>query len=248
MLSKAKVKYIKSLQIKKFRKINGEFVVEGAKSVAELLNSDYSFSSIYLTEDFVEKYQQLLESFKGEIVKVKQKDLEDLGTFASNNAALAVVKIKENTPIYLEGDEYVLVLDEVKDPGNLGTIIRIADWYGIKKIICSNDTADMYNPKVISSSMGSFTRMKVYYCSLKEYFNEGVKEAVYGATLEGTNVHKVTFEKRGFLIMGNESSGIHADHYSFIKEKISIPRIGQAESLNVGVATAIICDNIFRTN
>jgi TrmH family RNA methyltransferase len=247
MLSKAKVKYIKSLQIKKFRKTYGEFVVEGAKSVAELLNSDYTLTSIFITEDFEEKYQTLLKSFNGEVVKVKQKDLEELGTFSSNNAALAVVKIKENTPLYLDGNEYVLVLDEVKDPGNLGTIIRIADWYGIKKIICSNDSADIYNPKVISSSMGSFTRMQVYYCSLKEYFSQGVKEVVYGATLEGANVHQVKFAKKGFLIMGNESSGIHADHYSFITEQISIPRLGNAESLNVGVATAIICDNIFRS-
>lgn len=224
----------------------GEFVVEGAKSVLELLQSDFQISSLYLTGDFIKKYDRQLKSIKVEIIPVKQQELEDLGTFSSNNAALAVVKIKENSPLSVEQDEFVLVLDEVKDPGNLGTIIRIADWYGIQKIVCSDDTAEVYNPKVISSTMGSFTRVNVYYCDLLEYFEARSKEKVYAAMLDGENVHNVKFEKKGYLIMGNESSGIRAELHSFISKKISIPRKGKAESLNVAVATGIICDSVFK--
>jgi len=224
----------------------GEFVVEGAKSVLELLHSDFQISSLYLTDDFSKKYENLLKSVKVEIISVKQQELEGLGTFSSNNAALAVVKIKDNNLLLIEQEELVLVLDEVKDPGNLGTIIRIADWYGIQKIVCSNDTAEVYNPKVISSTMGSFTRVKIYYCDLLEYFGRGLKEKVYAAMLDGEDVHKVKFEKKGYLIMGNESSGIRAELHPFISEKISIPRKGRAESLNVAVATGIICDSALK--
>lgn len=245
MISKAKVKYIKSLQIKKYRKLHGEFVVEGAKSVLELLRSDFQISSLYLTGDFLKKYGNEVKSVQTEVFEVKQNELEELGTFSSNNAALAVAKVKENKPLHLEGSEYILVLDEIKDPGNLGTIIRIADWYGIGKIVCSTDSAEVYNPKVISSTMGSFTRIHLYYCDLKEYLNKNLNATVYGALLEGTDIHKVDFTKSGYLIMGNESSGISAELIPLITQQVSIPRKGHAESLNVSVATGIICDAIF---
>lgn len=224
--------------------MHGEFVVEGAKSVAELLSSDFRICALYLTEDFQKKYENQLDSVKCELVTVTQEELEGLGTFSTNNAALAIATAKENFPLYIEKDEYILALDEVKDPGNLGTIIRIADWYGIEKIVCSNDSAEFYNPKVIASSMGSFTRIRMYYCDLKSYFTENSGEMVYGALLDGKDVHNVKFAKKGYILMGNESSGIHQDLLPLIKERISIPRKGRAESLNVAVATGIICDNL----
>ncbi|MBX9851127.1 MAG: RNA methyltransferase [Cytophagaceae bacterium] len=246
MLSKAKVKYIKSLQIKKFRNTYQEFLVEGAKSVLELLNSDFRISSLYLTKDFIEKHHSALRHKALQYEEVSASDLENAGSFATNNAALAIVKMKENKPLFISGNEYVLMLDEVKDPGNLGTIIRIADWYGITKIICSDDTADVYNPKVISSTMGSFTRVNLYYCELKTYLEKVKNEKVYGAAFGGKNIHKTGFAPRGYVIMGNESSGIREDLFPLIHEKISIPGRGEAESLNVSVATAIILDNIFK--
>lgn len=246
MLSKAKIKYIKSLQIKKFRKEHGEFVVEGAKSVLELLASDFHISGIWATREFSEKHRDLIAGTKAEAFVVSEEDLARAGSFETNNAALAIARIKENKRLLLEGDEFALILDDVRDPGNLGTIIRIADWFGIGKIICSENTADFYNSKVISASMGSFTRVSVYYTSLPEYLSAVEGEAVYGALLAGENVHTLKFKKRGFILMGNESSGIQPGLLPFITQKVTIPGKGKAESLNVGVATAILCDNILR--
>ena len=176
---------------------------------------------------------------------VTPKDLERMGEFASNDSALAVVEMQDNKELQLEGEEFILVLDGINDPGNLGTIIRIADWYGITKIICSENTAEVYNSKVISASMGSFTRVKLYYCDLIEYLKK-VKALVYGAELHGQDVHTLKFASSGFILLGSEASGISKDVQSFITEKITIPRYGQAESLNVAVAAAIICDNLRR--
>jgi RNA methyltransferase, TrmH family len=244
MTSKAKLKYINSLQIKKIRKQSQEFLVEGAKSVLELLNSDFEITSLYLTDNFVQNYFQILKSKNTNYEIVKEGDLSRMGTYTSNNAAIAIAKMKENKPLYLSSDEFILILDEVKDPGNLGTIIRIADWYGIEKIICSEDTAELYNPKVIASSMGSFTRIELYYCDLLSYMAKVKGSNVYAAVIDGKDVHKVDFSKKGYVLMGNESSGIHKDLYPFVTDKISIPGKGKAESLNVAVATAVICDVI----
>jgi TrmH family RNA methyltransferase len=159
MLSKNQIKYINSLQQKKFRQEYQSFVVEGAKSVVELLSSDFELESLYVTEDFYKETKPLLDKQPLRAEIVGQAELEKAGTFSSNNAALAVAKMKSNQELLLNDTEYALVLDEIRDPGNLGTIIRIADWYGIQKIICSEGTVDLYNPKVISSTMGSFTRV-----------------------------------------------------------------------------------------
>ena len=246
MLSRKWLKYIKSLQIKKFRKENGVFLVEGAKSVLELLQSDFSIQVLFATQEFYQSSIRLVNAQGFPVEIVSQEELESAGVFHSNNACLAIAITKENQPLYAEEKEFVLVLDEVKDPGNLGTIIRVADWYGIRKIVCSPDTADLYNPKVITASMGSFTRVSLYYCDLPTYFSSPNRLPVYGAFLDGENLHHTQFAASGYVVMGNESRGIGEDLEPFISHKITIPRFGGAESLNVGIATAIICDNLRR--
>lgn len=242
MLSKAKIKFIKSLQIKKYRKQEQSFVVQGAKSVQELLNSDFETRMVIGTPD----YQRTLDLGKGvEYVVATEKELADLGEFQSNDAVLAVARTKTNTPAQLRPGTFTLLLDDIRDPGNLGTILRTADWYGISSVIASPETADLYNPKVISATMGSFTRIHVFYEDLETVLSKE-KGRVFGAYLEGKNVHEETFQGGGMILIGNESRGIAPQFDRYVTDKITIPRFGGAESLNAAIATAIICDNIRR--
>ena len=240
MLTKADIKYIKSLQVKKYRKQEQSFIVQGAKSVLELLDSDFETVSVYGTDEFLSNVKPR-PGFS--LHAVKEKELDALGEFQSNNTALAVAKFKENNPVAPGPREFALVLDDIRDPGNLGTIIRTADWYGINKIVASNETADLYNPKVISSTMGSFTRVSIYYTDLENYLSKS-KLTVYGTYLDGEDVHKMHFDSSGLIVIGNESHGINPKLEPFISNKITIPRYGKAESLNAGIATAVICDNL----
>jgi RNA methyltransferase, TrmH family len=247
MISRSWTKLIKSLQNKKYRKVHQLFLVEGAKSVQELLSSEYKIHMLFSTDEFFRDNLRRIERNGCPYQQVSAADLDNLGAFQTNNAALALVHTQPNRPLQLSDKEYALALDEIRDPGNLGTILRIADWYGIRKIICSETTADIYNPKVISASMGSFTRVETYYCSLENYLKT-FPYPVYGAFLSGESVHSVAFAPAGLIVMGNESQGIRPQLEPFIRHKISIPRYGGAESLNVGIATAIICDNWRREN
>ena len=244
MISKNKLKFLKSLQIKKNRKETGLFLVEGEKSVLELFNSDYVIDSVFITENFLRSYSGIIEKKKLSYDIGKEDELSKAGSFSTNNAAIAVARIKENTSLYLQKDEFGIMLDNIKDPGNLGTIIRIADWYGISKIICSEETAEIYNPKVIASSMGSFTRIHTYYCDLNKYINELKGIPVYGATLAGEDIHQCRFKTPAFVMMGNESNGIRQEYKALLTKEISISRFGQAESLNAAIATAVICDRV----
>lgn len=246
MIAKKTLKYIKSLQLKKYRKIENSFLVEGAKSILELLNSDFNIRTVFATEVFLNKQKEIIASRNIPFFEATEQDLAAAGTYKTNNAAIAIVETKANKPLKIE-KSFALVLDDIKDPGNLGTIMRIADWYGIKNIICSAECADQYNPKVIAASMGSFTRINFFYTDLEHYLANS-KMTKYGAYLEGENVHRCTFEKEGLIVMGNESNGISPDLEQFIDKKISIPSFGQAESLNVAIATAVICDNMKRVN
>jgi RNA methyltransferase, TrmH family len=245
MLSKNKIKYIKSLQLKKNRKKEQSFIAEGAKTVLELINSDYRISTLVCTDEFLQQHKSIINNNKYEIIEVTENELSDLGTFSSNNAALAVASIKENKELYIGNNEFAIALDDVRDPGNLGTIIRVADWYGIKKIICTETTAELYNPKVINATMGSFTRVQLYYTDLITYFQK-YNFPVYGAFLDGENVHSAIFENEGFLLLGNEANGISIELDALVSKKINIPKYGGAESLNVAIAAAVICDNVFR--
>lgn len=242
MLTKATIKFIKSLQVKKYRKQEQCFLIEGAKSVEELLTSDFEVVKLLATPGFL---SHLKMPVRGEVLEVSEGTLESLGEFQSNRSALAVARLKPNVPLTISGDEYGLVLDDIHDPGNLGTILRTADWYGIKKIIASPETADFYNPKVISATMGSFTRVSIFYTDLTAYLS-GVNLPVYGAFLEGQDVHKVNFASGGLIVIGSESHGISQAAAALVREKITIPRYGDAESLNAGIATAVICDNLRR--
>jgi len=245
MLSKNTVKFIKSLHQKKFRKQERAFFVEGAKNVTELLLSNFTVSHLLCTEKYQEENASLLANFLGIKILLKPKDLTSMGTFSTNDHALAVAKIKENSPLVLEKGHLILALDDIRDPGNLGTIIRIADWYGISKLLLSANTADIYNPKVLNASMGSFTRMNFEYVDLyKKLNNSGLP--IYGAFLEGMNVHQLSGAAEGVLLMGNESNGISAVLEGIVTKKLTIPAFGKAESLNVAIATAVLCDNLTR--
>jgi RNA methyltransferase, TrmH family len=242
MLSKNKIKYINSLQIKKFRQENAAFVVEGAKSVSELLTSDFEIELVALTDEYYKENTSRWDKQPFAVEIATANDLIKAGTLQTNDAALAVVKTKNNDFLCANAQELVLVLDDIRDPGNLGTIIRIADWYGITKIICSLTTTDWYNPKVIAASKGSFLRVRGFYTDLAKYFQKVGTNTVYGTFLNGEDVHSVSFAAGGYVVLGNESNGIGLETESFVNQRITIPRYGQAESLNVAIAAAIVLD------
>lgn len=248
MLSKNQIKYINSLQIKKYRQQHQSFVVEGAKSVVELLASDYEVETVWATPEFQQQHQAALAARRVPLETATLSELEKLGSFQSNDSCLAVAKTKENRFLCADPGEYVLLLDDVRDPGNLGTILRIADWYGITKIICSESTTDLYNPKVIAASKGSFTRIHTYYTDLPRFLSQhGAGLGVIGAFLEGESLYDFQFPPQGgYVVMGNESQGIGEAVENYVTHKVTIPRFGGAESLNVGIATAVICDNLRR--
>jgi len=238
MLSNSQKKYINSLKQKKYRTQHSSFIVEGDKMVRELLNSDYEIEQVFGTE--------IIDA--DNFTEVSEKELGSISALKTPNKFLAVAKQKENLQPLLK-DQFFIVLDNVQDPGNLGTIIRTADWFGIKNIVCSLNSVDMYNPKVIQATMGSLFRVNVAYVDLQDLFNQNNGLTVYGAVLEGNNVYKTKIEQNNsVLLMGNESKGISDDLKPFITHKISIPQFGKAESLNVATATAILCSEYRRAH
>lgn len=245
MISKARSKYIKSLQVKKYRKQEQSFLVEGSKGVVELLHSNFDVSFVCATPDFLLEHERLLRKKNAEVVEATMEELTSVGSVESNEDALAIAKMPPETTPTLRTDEWVLLLDDVRDPGNLGTIVRTADWYGIRQVVASPETADVYNPKVIRATMGSFTRVQVSYEPLGDVIRR-YDGKVYGAFLDGDNAHQLEFGQGGLLVIGSESHGINSELAEIIPHRITIPRVGHAESLNAGVATAILLDNIFR--
>jgi TrmH family RNA methyltransferase len=245
MVSKAKLKFIKSLQVKKYRKQEQSFVVEGAKSVSELLGSDFEVLWIAGSEKFLLQNEKVIRVKNIEAVSANEKELEQLGTFQTNDAAIAIAKMRSNLMPNLTGD-FCLVLDDLRDPGNVGTIIRTADWYGIKTIIASEETADFYNPKTISATMGSFCRTRIFYTDLQSFLSNN-SFPVFGTFMDGKNVHQIDFPKAGLIVIGNESNGISDSISKFVNHRITIPKIGGAESLNAAIATGIVLDNVFRS-
>ena len=219
-------------------------MVEGEKSVLETLASDWKIASLQATEQFLSAYPQYREHSRLSVTTADM--LRKAGSLQSNDRALAVVEMPESTEISFPKEGYILVLDNLRDPGNLGTILRIADWYGIEGIVCTPSTADVFNPKVINSSMGSFLRIPVQYAHLAEYLEKAKEDGlpVLGALMQGESTHALQFPPKGILVMGNESKGIDPGLHPFLTRRISIPRFGQAESLNVGIATAVICDRL----
>lgn len=242
MISNRESKFIKSLQLKKFRQLENQFVVEGAKNVLELLQSDLEVVKIFATNDFLNKNEELLSGAGHLVVEAKEAELKKVGSFASNNAALALVSIPEQVAI--DATQSILAFDRIKDPGNLGTVIRIADWYGFKQIVCSPESVDCYNPKVISATMGSFSRVRVHYADLGDLLQK--TKHVYGTTLQGDNIHELKFEEPAVVVFGNESEGLADELKQYLTQEVYIPGYGGAESLNVAVSTAVFCDNFRR--
>lgn len=240
MISKATAKFIKSLQLKKFRHQHKAFLVEGAKTVLELLNARFPVKIIVATSQFISDNSKILHGL--EVYEVKASELQKLGTLKSNNAVLAVADIVwPPEPDWLSIN-YALILDNINDPGNLGTIMRVADWYGIQHIIASEQTAELYNPKVINASKGSFLRINMYYKNLAEVVKKN-KKPVIGTFMKGESVHIFKWPKEGYIVLGNEANGISAEIENLVDHKVTIPGGGKTESLNVAIATAVICDN-----
>jgi TrmH family RNA methyltransferase len=244
MFTKGQASAMKSLHDKKYRQKTGLFLVEGEKSVAETLNSNFEIQTLLATKPFYTKYQRQIKDKKINCEIVEAGEIENVSTMESNDSALAIVKQKQIETLnkQIAESEIVLALDNIRDPGNFGTIIRIADWYGIKNIIASIGTVDFYNPKVISATKGSFTRVNINYTDLEKFLSES-KSPILGAFMEGENAHKFNFPKNGILVMGNESNGISPNIEKLVSQKITIPSFGQAESLNVSIATAVLLDN-----
>ena len=241
-MTQAEAKRIKSLHLKKNRKELGLFLVEGEKSILELAHSDFEIEKIYITSECLDKNKEILSSVKNFIEPVSVGEIAKMTSLEYNDTGLAVVRQKENKEFEISGDDIVLALDDIRDPGNLGTIIRTADWYGVTKIICSPTTAEFYNMKTISATMGSFARVEIYYTELDEFL-KNKKLPILGALLDGENSHTFCYPKNGVLLMGNESNGINDALLPLITDKITIPKYGNAESLNVAMATGILLDS-----
>ncbi len=237
-LSQNKIKQIRCLQQKKCRDEHNLFVVEGEKMVEEVLMSAPSQVEFCVsTADFNSEHTTDVEWYQCD-----EETLKRCSSLKTPNKVIAVVRKMVFPETHTS---FVLALDAVQDPGNMGTIMRLADWFGVEKIICSRTTVDVYNPKVIQASMGAFLRIQVDYTDLKSYFQE-TRLPVFGALLEGENIYKTVVQPAGILLMGNEGNGISEELKQFITHPISIPRRGGAESLNVSIATGILLSEFFR--
>ena len=237
MLSKKDVKLIKSLAQKKFRQQFGLFVVEGKKGIDEFLNSDFEQEALYATEDI----------FPVNYIQISEQELNKISQLKSPNKALAIYKIPPIHKTKIHG--LTLALDDVRDPGNLGTIIRLCDWYGVDHLVCSQSTVDCYNPKVVQASMGSLTRVKISYLDLNEFLKTTEME-IFGTFMDGKNIYRENLPTDAIIILGNEANGISQIIEKLVNNKLSIPRFGKlksTESLNVATATAIVLSE-FRRN
>jgi TrmH family RNA methyltransferase len=254
-------KLVKKLADKKYRVETGLFFVEGRKSIFELLDSDFDIVAIYGTSDFILAIEKQLLSLKKEVagviqscISVTEETLVKIGTLKSNNAGIAIAVQKKKVSLEhildVAKTDIVLVLDDVHDPGNLGSIIRTADWFGVTHMVTSETTADLYNPKTIAATVGSFTRVSVTSLALSEFL-ESVREhgiPIMGALLDGKNIFDSKTAKHGVLVMGSESHGINDELKQYISDAVTIPRFGNAESLNVSVATAVLLAELRRVH
>ena len=235
MITANQKKFVTSLAQKKYRNQHKCFVVEGVKLVEELLDSNCKIHSIYALNNWAENHQHV----DCEVVSIKE--LTSISSFKNPNEVLAVVHYQELSDLEFK-NKLTIILDCIQDPGNLGTIIRTADWFGIDNIICSLDSADKYNPKVIQATMGSIFRLNIVYYDLQEFLAHNKDLIIYGAVLDGENIYNASLNIKGAaLILGNESKGISEELKAFITNPVTIPKKGNAESLNVASAAAILC-------
>lgn len=236
MLSKNQIKNITRLKQKKYRQQEGLFIAEGGKVIKEFLNSTFKLVDLFTTETFNVENESI----------ISEADLKKISCLTTPNTALAIFKIPNAKALKNEG--LILALDDIRDPGNLGTIIRLCDWFGIKQLVCSLKTVDCYNPKVVQATMGSLTRVKIVYTDLSAYL-KAINLPVFGAFMDGKNVYQTNLPKAGILVLGNEANGISSIIETCVTDKISIPRFGDlqaTESLNVATAGAILLSEFRR--
>ena len=243
MLGKSRAKYIQSLGQKKVRDEEGMFIAEGPKIIDELLTSaKSSLQELYAVGSWMEAHHGKCSGVQ--LTEVNETELQKISQLTTANQVLAIVKKQETSASIVSRGKVSLVLDTIQDPGNLGTIIRICDWFGIEQIICSTESADMYNPKVVQSTMGSFVRVRLFYTDLHEWLKQQGGTRIYATALEGMDVTGMNKVTEGLIVVGNESKGISPDIMNLANVRITIPRKGKAESLNAAAATAIILSHI----
>ena len=240
MLSKNQIKLITSLQQKKQRFAHQLFFAEGIKGIQELLASNFELVHLYTTQN---DFDEVSNDKK---VLLDEDELKKITALATPNTCLAVFKIPSEKKIIESG--LILALDSIRDPGNLGTILRLCDWFGIGQLICSKETVDIYNPKVVQATMGSIARVNVNYIDLETFISQ-TQLPVFGTFMDGTNIYKTDLPQKGIIIMGNEANGISPEIEKLIKNRLTIPRFGtlqKTESLNVATATAVILSEFRR--
>lgn len=240
-ISKNQLKIITSLSQKKYRQKHNLFIAEGKKVVNELLNSSFVIDTLFATEDFITNISSDI------VVRISEKDLHKISHLKTPNKVLGLFKIPDEKT--LKKGSLIIALDAINDPGNLGTIIRLCDWFGVHELICSKDTVDCYNQKVVQATMGSLSRVVIKYIDLEMYLKE-TKLPTFIADMNGANVYKTALPKEAILLMGNEANGVSDKIKALIKNKISIPRFGETqetESLNVATATAILLSEFRRS-
>ncbi|MEP7263600.1 MAG: RNA methyltransferase [Bacteroidota bacterium] len=249
MVSKALLKQTKQLHLKKFRNERKSFIVEGDKLLLELLNSNFKVVHLFVTKE----WHQTNITTKGrfDVHEVTDNELAEISAMESPNSGLAVVEIPLQEKVLITPGNNYLALDGIRDPGNMGTLLRIADWFGISGIFCSEDTVETFNPKVVQASMGSIFRVPVLTVDLIKLLSDmDSNSGIYGAMLNGESLYRTAVSKGWTLVIGNESSGIRKDLVPFIKNRITIPFYGPAderpESLNAAVAASVICAEFCR--
>ena len=247
MISKARIKQLRALHLKKNRTENRAFLAEGTKIVLELLMQDNErIKEIYALPDFIDENGSLLKSIDVKYTEVNERELEQISSLQSPNKVVAECVFFEAVELPSKGS--ILYMDDIRDPGNFGTIIRLADWFGMKQIHCSSESCELYNPKVIQSTMGSFMRVRVNYCELKELASKFPDKKIYGAVLGGMSIYEQKLED-GIIVIGNEANGIRHKNLAVITDPITIPTGGESkgESLNAAMAASIIVAEFFRS-
>jgi len=252
MLSHNQIKYINSLKIKKYRQQHKTFIVEGEKGISELLKSDLQVIKLYAVSKWIDNNHEILSKRNIELQEITEEELKKVSDLITPNQVLGIAGIPELDSLrQFQFTGMTLALDGIRDPGNMGTMIRTADWFGINTIICSSDSVDVYNPKVVQATMGSFARVHVFYADLPYFFRDISKDIpVFGALLEGPDITQKTFTKPGIVLIGSESHGISRELIPYINEPLHIPHFShsgtgnQAESLNASIANGIICYEI----
>lgn len=253
MLSKNKARFIISLQKKKTREDEGLFVIEGDKLVREFLSAGITVKTLIAKREFINALPSLLKESVEEFEEASYEELKHVSTLKTPHNAMAIVNIPEHHLVTEDLlNELCVALDFVQDPGNLGTIIRAAAWFGIRNIVCSNDCVDVYNPKVVQATMGAILHVNVYYSDLKTFVSQAAEKniPVYGTLLTGESIYSQKLGNRGIIILGNESRGISDELLPFITDKIMIPGVSRArpgiESLNVGMAASVVFSEFLR--